>query len=97
MKATIKNIFSSFFSKKEIEKQEEEISPVVFSSFKEQMQKDIIPRLAQMIEKEKNHLEFLKKQPQTDEVKKFISTSEFQLNHFTQRHKEYVRYAINLQ
>jgi peroxiredoxin family protein len=97
MKAIIKNIFSSFFSKKEIEKQEEEISPVKYLSFKEEMQNNIIPRVAQMIVKEKKHLEFLKSQPQTDEVKQFICTAEFQLKHFTQRHQEYVKYADNLQ
>jgi len=69
--------------------------PVVSGSlsFKEQMVNDIIPFVETMIEKEKNHLYWLesKKAP-----KEFIERSKWHLNHFRQRHKEYIEYAEGL-
>ena len=96
MKA-IKNIFSNFFNKKEVEKKVEEISPVVCSSFKEEMNKKIIPNVRVMLEKEQKHLEFLKSQEQTEEVKGYIVNSEYHVKHFSQKIQEYIRYANNLQ
>ena len=62
-------------------------------SFKEQMKQDIIPFVERMIEKEKEHLYWLesKKAPQ-----EFIERSKWHLNHFRQRHKEYIEYAEGL-
>lgn len=62
-------------------------------AFKEQMKQDIIPFVERMIEKEKEHLYWLesKKAPQ-----EFIERSKWHLNHFRQRHKEYIEYAEGL-
>ena len=69
--------------------------PVVSGSlsFKEQMINDIIPFVERMIEKEKEHLYWLesKKAP-----KEFIKRSKWHLNHFRQRHKEYIEYVEGL-
>lgn len=63
------------------------------TSFKEQMVNDIIPFVEKMIEKERNHLYWLesKKAPQS-----FIEKSKRYLNHFMQRHKEYIQYVNRL-
>jgi hypothetical protein len=101
MKTIIESVLS-FFQKKQSNNIEQpslndlEI-PTCFASFKEQMQKDIIPRVATMIVKERTHLNTLKAQPQTEEVAEMIGVSEFQLQHFLKKHKEYVEYANNLQ
>ena len=57
------------------------------------MKQDIIPFVERMIEKEKEHLYWLesKKAPQ-----EFIERSKWHLNHFRQRHKEYIEYAEGL-
>ena len=62
-------------------------------SFKEQIKQGIIPFVETMIEKEKEHLYWLesKKAP-----KEFIKRSKWHLNHFRQRHKEYIEYANSL-
>ena len=69
--------------------------PVVSGSlsFKEQMKQDVIPFVERIIEKEKEHLYWLesKKAPQ-----EFIERSKWHLNHFRQRHKEYIEYADGL-
>jgi CTP:phosphocholine cytidylyltransferase-like protein len=69
--------------------------PVVSGSlsFKEQMVNDIIPFVERMIEKEKNHLYWLES---VKAPKEFIERSEWHLNHFRQRHKEYIDYADGL-
>ena len=46
-----------------------------------------------MIEKEKNHLYWLES---VKAPKEFIERSEWHLNHFRQRHKEYIDYADGL-
>lgn len=62
-------------------------------SFKEQMKQDIIPFVERMIEKEKEHLYWLESK---NAPKEFIERSKWHLNHFRQRHKEYVEYAEGL-
>ena len=62
-------------------------------SFKEQMINDIIPFVERMIEKEKEHLYWLESK---NAPKEFIERSEWHLNHFRQRHKEYIEYADGL-
>lgn len=57
--------------------------------FKEQMINDIIPFVEKMIEKEKNHLYWLESK---NAPKEFIEKSKSHLNHFRQRHKEYIEY-----
>ena len=55
-------------------------------SFKEKMKQDIIPRVWQMAEKEKDHLNWL---IDNNAPKDMIETSRRCLNNFRQRHKEY--------
>lgn len=62
-------------------------------SFKEQMVNDIIPFVEKMIEKEKEHLYWLESK---NAPKEFIERSKWHLNHFRQRHKEYIEYAEGL-
>jgi hypothetical protein len=62
-------------------------------SFKEQMKQDIIPRVWQMAEKEKEHLNWL---IDNNAPKDMIETSQRYLSHFRQRHKEYIEYADSL-
>jgi len=62
-------------------------------SFKEQMKQDIIPRVLQMAEKEKEHLNWLIDNNAPNEM---IETSQRYLSHFRQRHKEYIEYANGL-
>lgn len=58
-------------------------------SFKEQMQKDIIPRVYEMIQKEKENLKWLLNNNAPDYM---IENSIFHLQHFKNRHKEYIEY-----
>ena len=62
-------------------------------SFKEQMINDIIPFIERMIEKQKEHLYWLESK---NAPKEFIEKSKLYLNHFRQRHKEYIEYADGL-
>ena len=62
-------------------------------SFKEQMKQDIIPFVERMIEKEKEHLNWL---IDNNAVKDIIETSQRYLSHFRQRHKEYIEYVDGL-
>jgi len=62
-------------------------------SFKEQMKQDIIPRVWQMAEKEKEHLNWL---IDNNEPKDMVETSQHYFSHFRQRHKEYIEYADSL-
>jgi len=62
-------------------------------SFKELMKQDIIPRVWQMAEKEKEHLNWLIDNNASNEM---IETSRKYLSHFRQRHKEYIEYADGL-
>ena len=62
-------------------------------SFKEKMKQDIIPRVWQMAEKEKDHLNWL---IDNNSPKDMIETSRRCLNNFRQRHKEYIEYADGL-
>ena len=62
-------------------------------SFKEQMRQDIIPRVWQMAEKEKEHLNWL---IDNNAPKDMIETSQRYLSHFRKRHKEYIEYADDL-
>lgn len=66
--------------------------PVVSASlsFKEQMKKDIIPRIWLLAEKEKQHLNWL---IDNNAPKIMIETSQRRLRHFRQRHKEYIEYV----
>ena len=61
-------------------------------SFKEQMKQDIIPRVWQMAEKEKEHLIWLIDNNAPQEM---IETSRNYLSHFRQRHKEYNDYVAD--
>jgi len=61
-------------------------------SFKEQMEQDIIPRVWQMAEKEKEHLNWLIDNNAPQEM---IETSRNYLSHFRQRHKEYNDYVAD--
>ena len=61
-------------------------------SFKEQMKQGIIPRVSQMAEKEKEHLNWL---IDNNAPKDMIETQRY-LIHFRQRHKEYIEYADGL-
>lgn len=62
-------------------------------SFREQMKQVIIPFVERMIEKEKKHLYWLESK---NAPKEFIEKSKLYLNHFRQRHKEYIEYADGL-
>ena len=62
-------------------------------SFKEKMKQDIIPKVWQMAEKEKDHLNWL---IDNNAPKDMIETSRRCLNNFRQRHKEYIEYADGL-
>ena len=62
-------------------------------SFKEKMKQDIIPRVWQMAEKEKDHLNWL---IDNNAPKDMIETSRRYLNNFRQRHKEYIENADGL-
>lgn len=62
-------------------------------SFKIQMENNSIPALKGFIEKEIKHLKFLKDQ---NAPKEMIEKSEFFLNHYKQRHDEYVEYIKNM-
>ena len=62
-------------------------------SFKEQMINDIIPFVERMIKKEKEHLYWLESK---NAPKEFIERSKWYLNHFRQRHKEYIEYTDGL-
>jgi len=59
-------------------------------SFKQEMKQDFIPRIWQMAEKEKKHLEWLIEKNADAEM---IETSRKYLSHFRQRHKEYNDYV----
>jgi len=59
----------------------------------EQMKQDIIPRVWQMAEKEKEHLKWL---IDNNAPKEMIEKSQRYLSHFRQRHKEYIEYAEGL-
>lgn len=61
--------------------------------FTEQMINDIIPFVERLIEKEKQHLYWLENK---NAPKEFIERSKLYLNHFRQRHKEYIEYADGL-
>lgn len=69
---------------------EDEIPPV---TFKDVMEIDLIPRMEEMIEKEKRHLNYLidKNAPQ-----EMIDGSRAALSHLRVRHKEYVDYLDTL-
>lgn len=69
--------------------------PVVDNSltFKERLVNDMIPFIEGMIEKEKNHLDWLESK---NADKKFIKRSKRDLDHLRQRHREYVEYAEGL-
>lgn len=62
-------------------------------SFKEQMKQNIIPKVWQMAEKEKEHLIWLK---DNNVPKYMIEKSQCYLSYFRQRHKEYIEYADGL-
>ena len=59
----------------------------------EQIVNDIIPFVERMIEKEKSHLYWLESK---NAPKEMIEGSKWHLNHFRQRHKEYIEYANGL-
>ena len=61
-------------------------------SFKEQMKQDIIPKVWQMAEKEKEHLNWL---IYNNAPKEMIEKSRKYLSHFRQRHKEYIDYVTD--
>ena len=69
--------------------------PVVNNSlsFKEQMRQDIIPRVWQMVEKEKDRLNWL---IDNNAPKEMIEKSQFYLSHLRQRYKEYIEYSDSL-
>jgi|688.fasta_scaffold913209_2 hypothetical protein len=62
-------------------------------SFKERMVNDIIPFVEIIIEKEKNLLHWLESK---NAPKELIESSKWHLDHFRQRHKEYIEYAEGL-
>lgn len=65
-------------------------------TFKQEMEMDFIPRIAEMIEKERTHLNYLKSQPKNEIIGGFIQKSNQCLSHLQKRYKEYVEYAKNL-
>lgn len=69
------------------------INKIKYSSFKEQLELDIIPRLKKLIENEREHLNMLL---ETKASENMIKNSEYHLKHFEQRYDEYVKYAQNL-
>lgn len=50
---------------------------------------DFIQAIEQMIRKEEEHLIWLKQQEKSDVIDKFISESEFMLNHYHERYSQY--------
>ena len=65
-----------------------------YQSFKQEMQEDLIPRIAEMIKKEKKHLKFLKRSKDVPIL--WIERSTANLEHLNIRYDEYIEYAKNL-
>jgi hypothetical protein len=86
------NWIKKLFNKKE-EKQGTKSVVSNSLSFKEQMKQDLIPRVWQMAEKEKEHLSWL---IDNNAPKEMVDTSRKYLSHFRQRHKEYNDYVSDL-
>ncbi len=70
------------------------------TTFKDQMNNEFIPAIKRMIEKEKAHLESMKKvRPKMIskvQIDGFIYRSESDLNHYESRLQEYITFAQNL-
>lgn len=66
-------------------------------TFKQEMEMNFIPRIAEMIDKEIRHLAYLESQPQNEMIDGLIQNSNQCLSHLKKRHNEYVEYAKNLQ
>jgi hypothetical protein len=61
--------------------------------FKKQLNDKFIPHIKRMLEKEKEHLEFLKKHKAPNYM---ISYSEDMINHLEAREQEYIEYEKTL-
>jgi len=62
-------------------------------SFIEQLEHNFIPHVLGMIDKQKNHLDFLKKSNAPEEM---IQTNQKSLEHFEKRLQEYTDYLAHL-
>ena len=87
------NWIKRIFGKKVKEKQCAIDSVSNCLSFKQQMKQDLIPRVWEMAEKEKEHLGWL---IDNDAPTEMINKSSSSLSHLRQRHKEYNNYVANL-
>ena len=66
-------------------------------SFKEQLEKEFIPAIRRMAEKERKHLEWLKSNDQSNrEIYMFTLRSACVLKHLEERLEEYMEYAAGL-
>lgn len=82
------NWIKKIFEKKESETHVDSVT----LSFKEEIEQNIIPRIWQMAENEKEHLNWLIDNNAPSEM---IETSRQYLNHFKQRHQEYIDYVAD--
>lgn len=82
------NLIEKLFGKKERSVKSESKSPFIVK-----LEHDFIPRLMEMIDKEKDHLDFLK---QSNAPKRMIQASQKSLEHFEKRLQEYNDYLAHL-
>ncbi len=82
------NFIEKLFGKKERSVKSDRKAPFIVK-----LEHDFIPRLMEMIDKEKDHLDFLK---QSNAPKRMIQASQKSLEHFEKRLKEYNDYLAHL-
>jgi nitrogenase subunit NifH len=64
------------------------------TAFKQQMLNEYIPRVAEMIDAEEEHMRFLRNQPQSEMIDEFLKISQEILSHLKKRYVEYVAYCV---
>lgn len=62
-------------------------------TFKEQLDMEIIPKIINMLDSEKEHLSYLKRQKETEMISKFISESKKSIYYLENKYKEYSDYS----
>lgn len=82
------NLIEKLFGKKERSVKSNHRAPFIVK-----LEHDFIPHVMEMIDKQKNHLEFLK---QSNAPKRMIQTNQKSLEHFEKRLQEYTDYLAHL-
>lgn len=82
------NLIKKLFGKKERSVKSDSKAPFIVK-----LEHDFIPRLMEMINKEKDHLDFLK---QSNAPKRMIQASQKSLEHFEKRLQQYNDYLAHL-